>query len=135
MVDVQDMDYLAYGFWLQRTTDKDGKVTYDEVEAFYGGNVAASPANEIADIVGSATYTGNSTGVYVKNVTDAQAMVLGRTAGFYNAKVDLTANFGGGDIGANHQFRITGEVTDFELAAWRGERLGGQARYRGIPHG
>ena len=34
--DVADADYLNYGFWLMRTTDADGVLTYDEVETFAG---------------------------------------------------------------------------------------------------
>ena len=33
-VDVDDADYLYYGFWLKKTTDKDGADTYTEVETF-----------------------------------------------------------------------------------------------------
>ena len=32
--DQPDYDYLTYGFWLQRTTDEDGVLTYKEVETF-----------------------------------------------------------------------------------------------------
>ena len=38
--DVDDADYLHYGFWLKRTTDKDGVLTYNEVETFAGSSVA-----------------------------------------------------------------------------------------------
>ena len=34
--DVADADYLHYGFWLRRTTDEDGVLTYNEVETFAG---------------------------------------------------------------------------------------------------
>ena len=33
-VDVPDYDYLNYGFWLQKTADADGVLTYNEVETF-----------------------------------------------------------------------------------------------------
>ena len=39
-VDVADTDYLNYGAWLQRTADKDGATTYDEVETFAGSSAA-----------------------------------------------------------------------------------------------
>ena len=42
--DVPDADYLHYGFWLQRTTDEDGVLTYDEVETFAGSSVRSQPA-------------------------------------------------------------------------------------------
>ena len=41
-VDVADTDYLRYGFWLKRTTDADGVLTYNEVETFAGSSVAVS---------------------------------------------------------------------------------------------
>ena len=113
-VDVENTDYLAYGIWLQRTTDKDGKITYDEVEAFTKAE-GVVPTAEMVNVVGSATYTGNSTGVYVKNVTDTSGEIQSATSGLYSALVNLTANFGGGDIGTNKQFRIEGEVTKFDL--------------------
>ena len=115
MVDVEDTDYLAYGFWLQRTTDKDGQDTYDEVEAFTAGNVAVTPVNDVGDVAGSATYTGNSTGVYVKNVTDNEGDIQTATSGLYSALVNLTANFGSDDVAVNKQFRIEGDVTKFVL--------------------
>ncbi len=111
-VDVEDTNYLAYGIWLKRTT-KDGATTYNEVEAFTDGNVLATV--DIADVVGSATYTGNSTGVYVKNVTDPEGAIKTATSGLYSADVTLRANFGGGDIGTNKQFRIEGDVKTFVL--------------------
>ena len=40
-VAVANTDYLAYGIWLKRTTDKDGATTYDEVEAFFTSNEVA----------------------------------------------------------------------------------------------
>ena len=36
--DVADADYLHYGFWLKRTTDEDGVLTYNEVETFAGSS-------------------------------------------------------------------------------------------------
>ena len=37
--DVQDDDYVHYGFWLKKTT-KDGATTYNEVETFAGSEDA-----------------------------------------------------------------------------------------------
>ena len=39
--DVQDDDYVHYGFWLKKTT-KDGATTYNEVETFAGSSDDAS---------------------------------------------------------------------------------------------
>ena len=113
--DVVDADYLAYGIWLKRTT-KDGETTYNEVESFtMASGISPTVVGEIEDVEGSATYTGNSTGVYVKNVTDNTGAISSSTSGLYSALVNLTANFGGNNIGTNNQFAIEGEVTDFEL--------------------
>ena len=38
-VDVADADYLHYGFWLKKTTDEDGVLTYNEVQTFAGSNL------------------------------------------------------------------------------------------------
>ena len=44
-VDVADADYLNYGFWLMRTTDEDGVLTYDEVSTFAGASGEGLPAS------------------------------------------------------------------------------------------
>ena len=116
-VDVADANYLTYGIWLKRTT-KDGATTYNEVEAFtqaMGDDLAATTPTDIDTVVGSAKYMGNSTGVYVKNVTDNTGAITSSTSGLYSALVNLTASFGGGDIADNNKFTIDGEVTDFSL--------------------
>ena len=72
--DQADYEYLSYGFWLMKTTDEDGVLTYNEVETFAGaeGNPPTGDS-DLAGVVGSATYKGGSVGVYVKNVLDDQA--------------------------------------------------------------
>ena len=115
MVYVADTSYLAYGFWLKRTTDKDGVLTYDEVETFTDGNVALTDVSNLQNVQGSAEYNGNATGVYVKNVLDSQANVLTATSGVFSAEVTLNANFGGGDVADNNQFTIGGTITKFAL--------------------
>ena len=65
MVDVVDADYLHYGFWLRRTTDEDGVLTYNEVETFAGSSIAAT--GSVAGVKGTATYDGGAVGVYVIN--------------------------------------------------------------------
>ena len=110
--DVQDAQYLSYGFWLKRTTDDDS-VTYNEVETFamaHGYGDAATTAADIGEIDGTATYSGNSVGVYM--MTDDG----GATSGHFMADVMLNASFGGGNVTANSQFTIGGTVTDFVLS-------------------
>ena len=54
--DEPDYDYLNYGFWLKKTADADGAITYDEVQTFAGSKVAASDGTELNAVEGSATY-------------------------------------------------------------------------------
>ncbi len=115
-VDVADASYLSYGFWLKRTMSaKDGTV-YNEVETFARADgIARSDAQNIGQVTGDATYEGGAAGVYVKNVTDNQGATLSSTSGQFEADVELNANFGGGNIGVNNQFVISGEVKNFTL--------------------
>ncbi len=116
MVYVADTDYLYYGFWLMRTTDKDGVTEYDEVQTFFGAkDVEATATSNIGDVVGAATYKGGATGVYVKNVTDDQGAVFTATSGHFSADVELNASFGGGNVADNNQFTIGGTIKDFQL--------------------
>ena len=113
-VDVADADYLHYGFWLQKTTDAKGVVTYDEVETFAGSSVAAS--GSVADVEGSASYEGGAAGVYVKDVYDEMGEVGSSTSGHFTADVSLTASFGGGSVPADDEDHVTGWISDFELS-------------------
>ena len=111
---VADAEYLHYGFWLMRTT-KDGATTYNEVETFADSSLVASTVAELDDVVGAASYEGGSVGVYVKNVLDDQANIVSATSGHFSADVELTANFGGGNVPDNNQYTVEGTVTDFAL--------------------
>ena len=53
--------------------------------------------------------------MYVKNVLDNQGGIVSATSGHFSADVELTANFGGGNVIANDQFTIGGEITGFVL--------------------
>ena len=90
--DVPDTDYLQYGFWLKRTTDAMGAVTYDEVETFAGSSVAAS--GDVGSVTGSATYSGSTAGVYVRNVYNPDGTIDRATSGHFAADASLTATFG-----------------------------------------
>ena len=99
-----------------RTTDADGATTYNEVETFAEATgIPATGDLGLSDVVGRASYEGGSVGVYVKNVLDDQANVVSATSGHFSADVELTANFGGGNVPDNNQFAIEGMVTDFVL--------------------
>ena len=113
---VDDTDYLTYGFWLQRTTDEDGVLTYDEVETFaMATGILETADDNLSGVVGAATYSGGAVGVYVKNVLDDQAAVVSATSGHFSADAELNASFGGGGVAANDQFTIGGTITDFAL--------------------
>ena len=121
--DQPDYDYLHYGFWLKRTTDSDGVLTYDEVETFAGSSVAASGA--VSTVLGTATYNGGATGVYVHSVTKQDGTELSATSGHFTADAELTATFGQvpvsatdstGTIAPNQLFTLTGTIDNFDLS-------------------
>lgn len=102
MAQVADTDYLHYGFWLSRTTDADGVITYNEVETFAGSSIAASVGTALDDVNGSATYTGDALGVYVRDVlSSGGGSVESSTSGHFTADVSLTATFGQLVVGSN----------------------------------
>ena len=122
-IDVPDSDYLHYGFWLQRTTDADGEVTYNEVETFAGSSVDAS--GDVAAVTGSATYSGGALGVYVHSVTNPDGTEASATSGHFTADVALTATFGQvpvsaddstGTIAPNLLNTLSGTINNFMLS-------------------
>ena len=125
-VDVPDSDYLHYGFWLKRTTDEDGAVTYNEVETFADSSITAS--GSVSDVTGEATYNGGATGVYVHSVIKTDGTRASTTSGHFTADATLTAYFGqtvddtettdvneGGQLPPNKLFTLTGTIDDFDL--------------------
>ena len=118
-VDVADADYLNYGFWLMRTTDADGAVTYNEVETFAGATVGGvtegSAGPQLNDVEGSATYEGGATGVYVHSEVNSDGSRVATTAGQFAADASLTAYFGGHDVAVNMQNTVTGTISNFAL--------------------
>ena len=90
-VDVADADYLHYGFWLKKTTDEDGVLTYNEVQTFAGSSIDRS--GSVAAVTGSATYEGGATGVYVHAVTNPDGTRASATSGHFSADAELTAYF------------------------------------------
>ena len=121
--DVPDGDYLHYGFWLQRTTDKDDVLTYDEVETFAGSSIDAS--GSVALVRGTATYTGGALGVYVHSISNPDGTEASATSGHFTADVALTATFaqtnatdtGGADqIPPNMLNSLSGTINNFMLS-------------------
>ena len=122
-IDIPDSDYLHYGFWLMRTTDKDGVLTYNEVETFAGSSIAAS--GSVASVRGTATYSGGALGVYVHSVTNPDGTEASATSGHFTADVALTATFaqttadddgGAGQIPLVLLNSITGTINNFMLS-------------------
>ena len=111
---VAQTDYLYYGFWLQRT-QKDG-TTYNEVETFYSSNdLEESNGGQLDAVEGGASYKGNATGVYVKNVLNTNGTVDTATSGVFSADADLTVNFMGTSIPNDAHNTVTGSITNFAL--------------------
>ena len=111
--DEPDYDYLNYGFWLKKTADADGAVTYNEVETFAGSSIG--PSGSVADVDGSATYNGGATGVYVHSEVNSDGSRVATTAGQFAADATLMAYFGGDDVTANQENTVTGTISNFAL--------------------
>lgn len=100
---VADADYLAGGVWLIVPDDVASAAGF-EFGAFADGSDPFMQSS-LAAVTGTATYTGDATGVYsAKEAGDF-------TGGFLNADVRLTANFGD----ANGLGTINGSITNFAL--------------------
>ena len=118
--DQPDYDHLHYGFWLEKTTDEDGVLKYDEVETFAGSSIPVTGTVDAVD--GSAIYDGGSTGVYVKNVYTEGGSIESATSGHFTADVVLEATFGqvgvGDDatIAPNLLNTLTGTIDNFDLS-------------------
>ena len=119
--DVPDADYLHYGFWLKRTTDAMGAVTYEEVETFAASSVAAS--GDVGSVTGEATYRGDATGVYVRNVYNPDGTIDRATSGHFTADADLMVVFGQvndaageGTIAPNRLYTLNGTIDNFMLS-------------------
>ena len=110
---IPDLDYLDFGYWLMATTtEEDGetKTTY-AVRAYAKGKRDYGSA--VANVDGSATYTGPATGIYMRKTFDAMGEPTPVASGQFTADAMLEADFGGGDVAANNQFTVSGSVSDF----------------------
>ena len=107
---IKDVDYLAFGYWLETTTKTDGSMTYG-VNTFATGRQTYDRTN-VANLLGTATYNGNATGLYTLKDFSTGAGVPSE-AGQFTADARLTANFGGGDVAVNDAFHISGQITNF----------------------
>ena len=127
--DVPDADFLNYGFWLKKTTDEDGVLTYNEVETLAGSSLGDTGSN-VGDVEGSVTYNGGATGVYVKNAHNSDGTLDTATAGHFTAAASLKAYFGGDSVAVDDQNSITGTIDKFELSG--GEENAWSVALKGI---
>ena len=110
---------MIFGYWLQATTDEDGKVTR-AFSAFTDGNeLYGEIATTGGDVVeGTATYTGPATGMYMKkSLTPEGQPTRPFSSGQFTADAMLNANFGGGEIGAQSQ--VQHHRCYLELHGWQ----------------
>ena len=109
-----DNDYLAMGYWLrvpQNYVGSDGELSSDydlgdfmadiEYGVFVNGGDPYEQANILA-LTGTATYTGDATGVYIDTENDKNSPL--------RADVSITADFGDG----NQLGTLSGTVSNFE---------------------
>ena len=117
--DQPDYDYLRYGFWLKKTANADGVVTYNEVQTFAD---AISIADSSGTVTGSASYSGGATGVYVHHVfTEGGGSIASSTAGHFSADASLKAYFNqpappNDNIPPNMLSTVTGTIDNFMLS-------------------
>lgn len=116
-VDVDDPDYLHYGFWVKSSVT-DGVMSYDAVQTFAGSSLDAN--TDVSSVTGTATYEGDAAGVYTHDTLDENGNVDVVGAGTFTADVELTAYFGGNDVAVSMQNTVKGTVSNFDLS-------GGQA--------
>ena len=143
-VDVADVDYLHYGFWLKKTADSDGATTYNEVETLAGSSLEVSTATELGTVEGSAIYSGGAVGVYVKSVTNSDGTEVSATSGHFSADASLTAYFSGTSVAEDLHDTVTGTIDNFVLQhgeenAWsvalKGVRDAGESTISGTANG
>ena len=107
---IEDVDYLAFGYWVETTTDMvNDKTTYRVgVTQMRGGPATAIPATAIATTVtGNATYKGPAAGMFARRAYDPESGGDVETAGRFTADATLTADFDAADLS------IDGTVTNF----------------------
>ena len=107
---IKDVDYLAFGYWLETTTKTDGSMTYG-VNTFAAGRQTYDHT-DAENLEGTATYNGDATGLYALKDFSTGAGVPSE-AGQFTADARLTANFGGTSVAEDDQFHISGQITNF----------------------
>ena len=115
---IDDTDYLDFGYWMVGGTDADGEATLT-VGTFARGEMQHT---SIADVDGTASYSGAATGLYMKKTFDTDGAVTPVASGQFTADASLMATFGQvpvsdtddrGTIAANLLNTITGTIGSF----------------------
>ena len=110
-----DNDYLHFGYWMKSEKQKDD--TYEhEIQTFAGSSQAQITNPALGSLRGSATYSGDAAGLYVrKSGFDSAGDPANVSNGTFVADVDLTAHFGNDDgkVAAATQWSISGKVSKF----------------------
>ena len=109
---VDPNDYLRFGFWLNESTDDEGGPAYTAA-AFYGGSADPATASEIQGVVGTASYSGSATGIYMRKTFAENGDPIPQEGGQFTADANLDANFSGGDVSPNALNTVTGMITNF----------------------
>ncbi|MDE0411514.1 MAG: hypothetical protein OXI37_04780 [Gammaproteobacteria bacterium] len=108
----QDADYMIFGYWEQSVKDDEGDTT-ETMLPFADGK---RDYETVASVEGSAKYSGPATGLYMRKTITPQGGVNPDgpfSSGQFTADAMLEANFGGGNVALNHQFSITGTISNF----------------------
>ena len=107
---VPDADFMIFGYWEQAVTDDEGDTTYSMLPIADGKRDYGA----MTTVTGTATYAGPATGLYTKNALTPEGAPTGPySSGQFTADAMLTANFGGPEVATNHQFSITGTISNF----------------------
>ena len=112
-----DADYLAFGYWIETTTNRDD-TTDLAVNTFATGSQPyfLSGGVSAATLQGKATYTGQAAGQYVLKtgpVGDAKPT----DSGGFTGNASLTALFGGNSIALADHLSISGSITHLRNGA------------------
>ena len=100
-----DADYLVYGVWAWIPDDV-SQIARFEVGVFADGGDPFTGASILA-LTGTATYRGEANGIYSYPDDDG-----GRENDFFDADVELTANFGAADAAGTISGAITNPESD-----------------------
>ena len=107
---VPDPDFMILGYWMRTSTAADGEVTHS-MRPIYDG---LRDYTDVSAVLGTATYTGPATGLYMsKSLTPDGQPTDPFASGQFTATATLNANFGGGEVAANHAFSISGNISNF----------------------